>query len=266
LSTNKLSSRFQGPRSQTSQPISVLQTCIGSETVLLIQDAVPWCGDAVVEELTAQGKNFCMINSSEIGTTDLLQFNEIVIPSDQPQTYYDNLFPSGVVHPAITEFVEQCGILSANLTDFGSNDGNWVDRTFVGGLQHVISFSENNDIADPTHPIITGTLPCPSGNCGPIVDVGPQNDLDDWGSSSHGYFTNLPPGTEVILVDSEQAPPQPVMIEYLFGNGVVIASLTTTEWRYSGCPGDENKELLANEIAYQDFLVENPPSGKECLR
>ncbi|MBT2680218.1 hypothetical protein J7E38_14490 [Bacillus sp. ISL-35] len=52
----------------------------------------------------------------------------------------------------------------------------------------------------------------------------------------------------MIIVDSED---RPVMIEYPYGNGVVIASLTTTEFRYDGCPQRTERKLLANEIAYQ---------------
>ncbi len=46
------------------------------------------------------------------------------------------------------------------------------------------------------------------------------------------------------------------MVEYPFGAGRVIATLTTTEWRYVGDFGSlpQNKKLLANDIAYQDVL------------
>lgn len=101
---------------------STLIMCTGSETVLLTQDVIPWYEDANVQELTAQGINFCIINSDEIDTTDLTRFKLILISSDQTQKFYDNLFPGGVVHPAITAFTEQGGILSANLTDVGIYD------------------------------------------------------------------------------------------------------------------------------------------------
>jgi hypothetical protein len=67
----------------------------------------------------------------------------------------------------------------------------------------------------------------------------------------------LPIGTTVILI---AAVDQPVMIEYQYGLGVVIATMTTSEWMYGGrlgqVPGGpRNRKLLANEIAYQEFLV-----------
>lgn len=222
--------------------------CTGNETVLLIQDNQPWDQDSDVLELEAQGKNFCIITSDQIGTTNLSNYKEIIIPSVQYPPYYENLFPGGTIHPAIAGFVINGGILSANLADYDYYV--WDNYTFVGGVKHVHYASENNDIADPTHPIITGSIPCPSGNCGQILDQGYRNDLDVWYRSSHGYFTNLPAGTKTILVDSESEN-APVMIEYSYGRGIVIATTTTIEWRYDR----DNKKLLANEIAYQDYLA-----------
>ncbi|MDA3733855.1 hypothetical protein PBV87_20485 [Niameybacter massiliensis] len=236
----------------------------GSETVLLIQDNVPWRASADnplgadVAELTAQGKKYCIIGSSKLETTDLSQYSAIVIPSAQTQGFYDRIFPAGTVHSKLDEFVKHGGVLSANLADGGSGEGyggKWADYTFIAGVQHVEEYSSDNKIADSTHPIIAAIAPCVGGNCGLIVDFGNYNDLDGWKHASHGYFTNLPVGTKVILTDANN---QPVMIEYMYGKGVVIATLTTVEWRYVGGTGrlPQNKKLLANEFAYQDYLVE----------
>lgn len=238
--------------------------CTGNETVALIQDVVPWdlglpLGADVIE-LQAQGKNFCIITSDEIGSVNLNQFKEILIASGQTQDFYDNLFPNGIIHNDITDFVRNGGILSANLYDYANGPGNvgvWDDYAFISGLNHVILFNsyiQNLTIAYPNHPIITGAIPCPSGNCGHIVDQGSKNDLDDWNYSAVGYFTNLPSGTTIILSDNMD---RPIMIEYPFGSGLVIATLTPSEWMYTaGYLGlNPMKKLLANEIAYQDYLI-----------
>jgi hypothetical protein len=112
-------------------------------------------------------------------------------------------------------------------------------------------------IADPLHPIITGQFGGVNG--GQIVDAGPRHDLDDFFYSTHGYFTNLPPGTVTILAyDLGGGVPnrsRPVMIQYPFGNGTVIAGMTTIEWMYAGCNGTPDLKLLANEFGYQASLV-----------
>jgi len=237
------------------------KACAGAETVLLIQDVVPWDAapdqdpnGADVTELEAQGKNWCAIGSADIGSTNLSGFKEIVIAAAQTQAFYNNLFPGGTIHPSISSWVSNGGILSANLADNASgpgNGGSWDGYVFVGGVTKVTSFSDDNQIAAPLQPIVRGSASCPGGNCSRIFDAGALDDLDDWGSSSHGFLTNLPAGTLPILTDENA---NPVMIQYSFGKGLVVASMTSTEWRYVGDFGTlpQNKKLLANDIAFQD--------------
>jgi hypothetical protein len=240
----------------------------GVETVLLIQDNVPWGTGvggspygAVVDELLAQSKRFCMITSSELSTMDLSPFKEIIIPSAQAQTFYDNLFPGGMIDPKISDFVYAGGVLSANLADHSSGpgaDGNWDGATFVAGVGKYKYYSNDLSIADPSHRIITAMLPCSGGNIGHIVDVSEYNDLDGWGWSSHGNFVNLPSNAKIILTN---ATGYPVFIEYAYGDGTVLATMTTSEIMYIGLLRPVNKKLLANEICYQDYLVREPPVG-----
>ncbi len=235
--------------------------CQRGERILVIQDNVPWYDPgyshsmgANVEELIQQQMRFCVINSSQIGTTNLGRYGMIVISAAQSQTFYNNLFPGGVVHPDVTAFVRGGGRLSAFLTDRASgpgSGGSWGGDSFVGGLRYVGVSSSNNNIVAPWHSIIKDSRPCPGSNCARIIDDGTYNDLDDWSSSSHGYFTNLPGHTTVIL---DNGSGRPVMVEYPFGQGKVIATMTTTEWRYVGSFGSarpQNKKLTANDIAYQ---------------
>src|SRR5437762_11324071 len=96
-----------------------------------------------------------MISSSQIGSTSLAQFSEIIIASTQNQAFYDNLFPGGSVSPNISNWVQHGGVLSANLADCAG--GSWssiqcssdsaFSYTFLGGVRHVVSFSEDDNIA-----------------------------------------------------------------------------------------------------------------------
>ncbi|MDP4010474.1 MAG: hypothetical protein Q8P37_01275, partial [Candidatus Spechtbacteria bacterium] len=236
--------------------------CTGGEDAALIQDNVPWFAPtdqdplgANITELKAQNIDFCVINSSEVGTVNLSQFPEIIISAAQVQSFYNNIFTGGTAHSALTNYVQNGGILSANLTDNASGPGaggNWDGRTFIGGLTHVHNSLNDNAISAPNHPIITGQFGGTNG--GLVVDTGQFQDLDGWNSSSHGFFTNLPPNTTNIIVDSLN---RPIMIEYSFGSGKVIASQVTNEWRYVGNFGGlpQNKKLLANEIGYQRSLA-----------
>lgn len=239
-------------------------SCTGKEAVAVIQDNIEWFAPpdapngANVAELQAQGWTVCVIHSADLQAADLSKFRLVVIAAAQSQTYYNNLFPFGVIQHNVAQFVNDGGVLLANLADVASgpgSGGSWFNWTFVGGVRHSISFASDNNIADATHSIINNGLPCLSNNCGQILDTGPQQDLDGWNASSHGYFTNLRAATRVVLNQPDvtgDGQPEPVLIEYGFGNGVVVATLTTTEWRYVGgfASLPRNKKLLANMIAY----------------
>jgi len=241
--------------------------CGSSNTMLLIQDSPPRMpvqnhdpNGADVNELEAQNTPFCMITSDQLASTDLSQFSEIIIASTQNQAFYDNLFPGGAIDPNISNWVQHGGVLSANLADCAG--GSWSftacasdsssSYTFLGGVTHVVSFSDDNNINTQSHPIITGQFG--GANGGQIVDDSCLQDLDCWQHSSHGYFTNLPEDTTIILTDDSNGP---VFIEYHYGDGLVIASTTSTEWRYDYFQQNfQNLKLLANEIGYQVFKAQ----------
>ena len=145
--------------------------CDSSKTVLLIQDSPPRMtasnhdpNGADVNELKARNISFCMISSSQIGSTSLAQFSEIIIASTQNQAFYDNLFPGGSIDPNISSWVQQGGVLSANLADcaggswsFTNCSSDWSSSyTFLGGVTHVVFFSDDNNVNTQSHPIITG--------------------------------------------------------------------------------------------------------------
>jgi hypothetical protein len=249
--------------------------CEGGESLLLIQEIVPWELDtdlalgANVAELIASGIGFCMAGSESVTAMDLSRFSTIVIAAAQNQAFYDNIFASGSVHPALTAFVDGGGVLVANLADVAggpAGGGSWEGEAFVGGLRRVNAFHNQNTIVDGSHQVIVGPSECPSLNCGEIQDIQVRRDLDNWLFSSHGYFTDLPPGTSVLLTQpapDPRNPPEPIMVEYPFGGGRVIASMVTAERRYSWTLSVRNLKLLANELAYAISVstpVEDPPA------
>ena len=249
------------PRPVGATAISPPELCVGGETDLLIQDEVPWPGfgggidarGAFANELIVQGKNWCSIDSSAIGATDLSLFKVIILASDQPPQFYFNIMPGGFILPQIDTWVLNGGILSASLADRGTFGPDWFGSSFVGGLTRVFDTPNDITIIDAAHPLIANGLPCPGGNCAVVVDTGAKTDLDDFGSSAHAYFTNLPTGTNVILSSAGG----PVAIEYPHGLGTVIANTLTDAWMYQGNSGVSVKKIIANDIAYQNSLV--PP-------
>jgi hypothetical protein len=261
--------------------LSVTSTCGGDEPVAVLQTNVPWFSPwglhplgANVHELEAAGVDHCLLSPSELGSVSLAGFEQIVISAAQSQAFYDALFPGGVVHTALSDWVADGGLLKANLTDCASGPGNggtWATRwcganastsyEFVGGVKHVSDTHDRNSLASRRHPILTAEVDCPSGNCGPLINVGAREDLNAWNWSSHGYFIDLPRGSTILVGQPDTTGDlreQPVAVDYPHGDGRVIATLTTTEWRYGGNnSGFENRKLLANLLAYSGERVTN---------
>ena len=231
------------------------------DEVLVIQDVLPWGIDAFNGELTAQERDYTIVGSDELDDISLDDYLMVVLASSQEQSYYDNIFPGDDVHPKLAAFVQDGGIISAQLTDRGWGSGNWTGSTFIGGLQHVDDSTDELSIAAPDHPVITGPE-TPIGNTGLVQDDGVRNDLDGWNSSAHAYFTDLPDDTTVIITDEND---RPVKIEYPYGQGRVLASVVTSEWMWGG-GGDgqfePRKQLLANELAFDYELAVGPRTGE----
>lgn len=246
--------------------------CVGGEDVLLVQAIPPWYvppGEhplgASATEITAQGKTFCVIHSVDLPHLNfdepdvkLEDYKAVVISSAQPQEFYDRLFPGGLIQPILVDYVEQGGVVIANMSDF-YNGGQWYPyMEFIGGLTKIKWFVQNNAIADSVSPVITGEFG--SDNGGPITDTASFEDIDNWDWSSTGYFTNLPAATHTILTESFSGDNQPVLIEYPYGEGHVIISMTSNEFRYvGGLPPrysfPVNKKLLANMFGYGFHLA-----------
>ena len=91
--------------------------CDGDESILLLQNIVPWGEDtdltlgANVAELIAQGVGFCMAASDAVTELQLSRFSTVVISAAQDQVFYDNVFANGSVHPALTAFVDGEGFV-----------------------------------------------------------------------------------------------------------------------------------------------------------
>ncbi|MGD0533810.1 MAG: PKD domain-containing protein, partial [Methanoregula sp.] len=196
-------------------------------SILLIQDSLPWGSNANIEVLSASGISYQTITSGNVASTDLNQYAKVIIASDQTSATYANL---AAVVPQINQYVVNGGMLEVHAADQGWNSGSWMSL-LPGGVSHVVSDSDYNYIVDDNHPVVAGLS---------------NSDFSGWNWVSHGYFTNLPEGTTVIL---DNADSNPTVIEYHIGAGTVLATLETIEWtkRNGYC---QNGKILINTINY----------------
>jgi PKD repeat protein len=198
----------------------------GGSDILLVQTALPWASDANTQVLSRLGYAYDIVDMNTIAQVDLFRYPVILIVNDQVQAFYDQ-YASQVT--AFETYVAGGG----TLVFFASSDG-WAAGTLranlPGGVQITTPWYEyNNYIVDSSHPIVSGELS--DGNA--LVDADLYSDY-----CSHGYFSQLPPDTNIILSESRG---YPTLIEYALGQGRVIASTLTWEhnWAYRNAFGQK---------------------------
>lgn len=240
----------KAPEDYTPEPVKPF---IGGSEVLVIKDVEPWftwvhgpANEAVLKELS---KTYDVITSDMLATTDLTKYDIVIIASDQYKRTYDRLISN---KDKLADYVYGGGVLVAHACDHGWHSyPGWYSSWLPLGVTKVNTYQQYLSIIDPTSPIVSGTE-----HGGQVTDA----DLDRWGYSTHGYFTNLPDVHKKIIGITPNPEGQPTYIEYPYGFGTVLATMQTIEWAFSGGQrwwglGEPQKNLLRNEIEYAQTLV-----------
>lgn len=203
----------------------------GDTPVLIVKDVNAWNQVANETVLQEKGIGYNVITTDSLSSWDFRAHGTriILIESDQYTYSYQNLLAN---REKIAGFVSDGGVLIAHSCDGGWHNG--VGGQYRPGTEKSVPNSDNTlEIVDPQHPLLNG-----------ISD----EELDGFGSSTHGYFTDLMQGTNVIVADDGK----PVYIEYTYGHGTVLATMQTMEWQHNrGC------RILENEIDYSLTLLKN---------
>jgi hypothetical protein len=219
---------------------------IGGTKVLLIKDVNPWGYPSNEKALQELGKTYNVINSGMLATTDLSEYEIVIIASDQYTRTYNNLISN---KDKIADYVYNGGVLVAHACDRGWHSGYWSGSFLPMGVTHVNLYYNYLDIVDSTSPIVSGITGA---------------DLDEWQYSTHGYFTNLPADADIIIGTTRNPTGDPTYIEYSYGDGTVLATMQTIEWPWGHRIVEVRKNLLRNEIGYAQELV-TPPVPVEKL-
>ncbi|HEQ79131.1 MAG TPA: hypothetical protein ENN76_02565, partial [Euryarchaeota archaeon] len=199
--------------------------------VAILKDSDPWGHPSNEIVLTDLGIPYVVIRSWELGTMELSDFATIIIASDQSQTFYDTIEAS---RHRISEYVANGGKLDAHTCDEGWAGGSW-NTILPGDVLHHADYRDQNYIVDYSHPIVQG-----------LTDA----DFSGWYYVSHGWFYNLYPGTNIIMVSDDG---NPTVIEYEYGAGYVLATTQTAEWtvKQGLCQGGK---VLYNHLEHADHV------------
>jgi uncharacterized membrane protein len=212
--------------------------------VALIKDADPWSLTSIQDVLTSNSIPFDVYTSSDIGVVDLSPYDKVIIPSDQPQAFY-NAFEANLAW--FESYVNSGGILQFSAGSNGWNGGTLTN--LPGGYSRGSSSSNSVTIDLPGHHFTN--FP------NPITD----SELDGWSSSCHGYFTGIPPNSVVVSTSSNG----PCLVESVSGMGRYFAYTLIAEWGW----GQGYSNILENIIlsmygwaAFPDFAMNLTPNSQ----
>jgi len=206
---------------------------LGNSEVLLIRDYYPWNQPSNELALQDVGKTFAIINSGNLAVTDLSMYSIVMLASDQNTLYYQNIANNIL---KIEAFVNHGGVYIAHACDIGWHSGNWANLNIMpGGVTRVSSYRQDIQITDPTNPVVNGPY-------GVLTNAL----LSGWDWSTHGWFTNVPAGANIVMTTGSSLA-QPTYIVYNFGSGRVQASMQTIEHGYFA---HNAQAFLRNEIKY----------------
>jgi peptidoglycan hydrolase-like protein with peptidoglycan-binding domain len=232
-----------------------IEEITGNTDVLILQDVYTW-GMSVSPDAAAcedLGISYDLVTSTNFATmplSTLLQYKAVILMSDQPKSFYDNLYAH---RQKIADYVSDGGVLSAVIYH-GWNDYIVTQQFLPGGVTLNYERTEDVDFS-PTHYLI-------SNPDRPVSLMGPwgyNTIIDNIETASTFYFTNLP---SVAVTIAQGGHGHDVMLEYPFGDGRVVAVGIPIQWFYryelglggNGCEapwdGANNLKLLYNELRW----------------
>ena len=210
-----------GPPSASARQLS-------SYNVLILKNVNAWNSPAVEETLTDLGIPYQTMTSGELKnltTQDLLDsYDMIVIISDQPQGFYDDLGPQ---MGKLEDFVKAGGVLEIHAANWGWHGGVWT-TPLPRGVTIVQSYSRYDYVVA-------------------------NNTTLQSNYASHGYLTGLPGDAEIITLQAPSGTPdnsKPSTAIYSLGNGKVFVTGLTIEYSVAR-KGPEWKAF------YQEMVLAN---------
>ncbi len=249
-----------GERTLMRSPSRSSAAIFGSADILLIQTNDPWewidhyVGDSWYDGITSDTQvldgleytyDVADWDDISIGTVNIFSYPVVLIVNDQVQEFYD----SYAAH--VTQF-ENYIATGRTLVFFAAGWG-WaggeLDARLPGGVKWNLSDDTDaawlNTIVNASHPIVTAEL----------SDGIPLTNSDLYSNyCSHGWFSSLPVGSDVILRESAAEGGHPTLIEYAIGQGKVIASTLTWEHNWSYHTGGDEYGTFARKALDDVFL------------
>ncbi|MFQ6107576.1 MAG: thrombospondin type 3 repeat-containing protein, partial [Thermoplasmata archaeon] len=204
-------------------------------SVALFQNNDPWGTTSNKDILTSNGISYDVFTSADMGVVDLSGYDKIIVSSQQTNSFYQDLAANRAWFESYIAIGKKFEMHGA--TYFSDS---WDGLIMPGGFSSVDSMMiDQLTISDPGHEVVN--------NPHVITD----SEIDNWLYSSHGHLTGFSVSPKVIIEDTLTG--DPVLAEFRFGGGTVIASMMTLEWAYFW----GYSPLLENLILYNPISVDH---------
>ncbi len=210
--------------------------------VLIIQDQNPWGYTSIQDILTANSIAYDQVDSSQIPTIDLSPYKLVIIPSNQPGSFYTTWNAN---LPRFEAYAAAGGALWLSTCAYSLTS---PEPLVPGGVINSTDLDNYNDIVAPTHPWVAGAPNPMYGNY-----------------ASHDSFANLYPGSAVVA--RAQTSLKPTLVDYRMGMGRILITGQPLEFAWAN--GWDGAPILQNSLldmyAWAPFdvpwLTETPHAG-----
>ena len=113
--------------------------------VLVIMDSYPWGSTGIQDVLDVYGIPYDQVNSSEIPTIDLSPYAVVIIPSDQPQSFYDTYDSN---RGKFETYTAGGGVVEFHAAAWGWGGGSLSGIPLPGGVGVIQSYQNNNYVGE----------------------------------------------------------------------------------------------------------------------
>ncbi len=223
----------------TIELTSLLATA--GDSIIILRDSLPWglsCTDSILDSL---GINTIVVNSDSFSDLLLDPYkNTIIIPSDQPQEFYNN-YKTYITK--FNNFVFDGGVMFFSACHKGWNNGdiNASNILFPSSVMlDTIYHTDTINIVTGNHPVLEGL------------------DTLKGYYASYGWFKDYPSFGHILTVcpsPESDTTIKPTLLLYQYGSGLVLLSSQPLEYTYVHGTGVNNIGSLLPKLL--SCLVDN---------
>lgn len=200
--------------------------------VLVVKDCDPWNETPNEDTLSALDVPYHVVGSREVSDERLASYAVVLLPSTQPQGYYDRLAGE---RSSLESYVADGGTLVAHTMYAGwpCNAGLDEAATYLpGGVRTEYTGRRDvNTIKRPSHPVVED-----------LSDADFQRP-----EVSYVELVDLPESADVVLSARDD---EAVYVEYGYGDGTVLATGNPMEGGWAVAGHATPKRFLRNELRY----------------